>query len=180
MDRNQTLRFPIMLMGMVALILSTLACGLGGTVTPSIPAATVSVNTNVDISKIDICSAIPTSEITNVLGRNLVGNPAPFHFNDAGTDSGCNYNAGKDGAGNAYFAYLVIAPEADYQTNKLHGSAVTPVSGLGDEAYTTNGADAMQLWVLLKGKAAVMVAIGDVPNLNGAKKIAPLLISLVP
>jgi len=132
-----------------------------------------------DLSKIDICSAIPTSAITNVLGRNLVGNPQPFHFNDAGTDSGCNYNTGKDGAGNAYFAYLVIAPEADYQINQLHGSAVTPVSGLGDEAFTTNGADAMQLWVLLKGKAAVMVAIGDAPNLDGARQLIPLLIALV-
>jgi hypothetical protein len=58
--------------------------------------------------------------------------------------------------------------------------SATPIAGLGDEAYTTNGADAQQLWVLINGKAAVMVAIGDRPNPDGAKKLVPFLIAQLP
>jgi hypothetical protein len=58
--------------------------------------------------------------------------------------------------------------------------AATSVAGLGNEAYTTNGADAQQLRVLINGKAAVMVTLGDRPNPDGAKKLATLLITRLP
>jgi hypothetical protein len=129
------------------------------------------------VTKIDVCKAIPQEEIVKVLGRKLEGHPKPFHFNEARTYSGCEWSAGKDSSKNAYFAYAVIAPVKDYVTNK---ASATPVAGLGDEAYTTNGADAQQLWVLINGKAAVMVAIGDRPNPDGAKKLVSYLIAQLP
>ena len=132
---------------------------------------------NIDLSKMNVCKAIPQDEVVKILGRKLEGNPKPFHFDNAQTDSGCEWSAGKDSSKNAYFAYAVIAPVKDYVTNK---ASATPVAGLGDEAYTTNGADAQQLWVLINGKAAVMVAIGDRPNPDGAKKLIPFLIAQLP
>ena len=91
------------------------------------------------MTKIDVCKAIPPEEIVKVLGRKLEGNPKPFHFDNAQTDSGCEWSAGKDSSKNAYFAYAIIAPVKDYVANR---ASATPVAGLGDEAYTTKGADA--------------------------------------
>jgi hypothetical protein len=49
-----------------------------------------------------------------------------------------------------------------------------------DESFAFKGPDAQQLWVLLNGRAAIMVAIGDRANLSGAHHLASLAAALVP
>ncbi len=125
-----------------------------------------------------ICDAIPLPAMETALGRPLVEAPKPFQ--DATLGDGCQYSTGKDSSGNAYFAYVTKATEQQYQLNKAGGSAVTPVLGLGDDAFTTNGADAEQLWALVKGKGAVMVAIGDAPRPAQARALIPYLLNALP
>jgi hypothetical protein len=189
MDTERSVHFSKIVMILAVLLLAMLACNGGAAlVTPTVqgatPAAQGATQANnpvtIDLSTIDVCKAISVDDITSVLGRKLVSDPKPIHLNDNGKDSGCEYSAGKDAAGNAYFVYLVIAPITDYQDTRKTGSAVTPISGLGDEAFTTNGADALQLWVLVKDKGAVVAAIGDQPNLTGEEKLVPLLLALLP
>lgn len=57
--------------------------------------------------------------------------------------------------------------------------AVQPQATVSSMEVKVNGSDARQLWVLLNGKAAVMVAIGDAPNEAGSKTIAQLLVNAV-
>ncbi len=130
-----------------------------------------------DLKSFDACGAVSISSVERVVGRSLSGKPEKFSFNNKSTDAGCTFDAGKDGDKNAYFAYVVAAPVDDYVANR--SSKAEYIQGLGDEAYFVNGADARQLWVLIDGKAAVMVAIGDRPNDTGARELATELIKAI-
>jgi hypothetical protein len=140
------------------------------------PAATLAASSNAaaSLDRTDVCSLLPKETVEAVLGRNLIGAPTPSQGEDLGNV--CSYSAGKDSANNAYFAYVSLAPEANYARMKQGGFSVKPVSGIGDDAFTTNGPDALQLWVQIKGKGVVVAAIGDQPNLEGAKQLATYLI----
>jgi hypothetical protein len=131
----------------------------------------------VDLDQIDICQIIPRPLVENLLGRSLVADPKPFSYNGKDTDRGCSYDAGKDADGVAYFAYVVVAPVEDYADNR--SEPVEAVSGLGDEAYLVNAADAQQLWVLLNGKTSLMVGIGDQPNLENLRLLMSVLLPVV-
>ena len=120
------------------------------------------------------CEVIPIEAVAHVLGGQLIKPPQPFHDDYLG--DGCQYDAGKDRAGRARFAYAAIAPVSSFETAKSLGPA-TPIENLGDAAFTIDGEDAQQLWVLLKSRGAVVVAIGDVPHLNGALQLAGHLIA---
>jgi hypothetical protein len=130
-----------------------------------------------DLRSFDACAAVPTSVVEQVLGRQLSGKPEKFSFNNKNTDAGCTLDAGKDADKNAYFAYVVAAPVDEYVVNRTPKAEF--VKGIVDEAYFVNGADARQLWVLVDGKAAVMVAIGDRPNDTGARNIATEIIKAI-
>jgi hypothetical protein len=119
------------------------------------------------------CQLIPVDVIAEALGGVLTKPPQPFHDDYLG--DGCQYDAGKDRSGHARFAYAAIAPAASFEQAKSMGS-VTPIENLGDAAFTLDGEDAQQLWVLMKGKGAIVVAIGDVPNPSGARQIAGYLV----
>ena len=53
------------------------------------------------------------------------------------------------------------------------------VSGIGDQAYFNGGSDERQLWVKIDDKVAFVVTFGDVPNEEGAKAIAKLLVEAI-
>jgi hypothetical protein len=137
----------------------------------------VEVRPGMDVSMLKVCELLPAVEVEKVLGRKLVKTPEGFSLNGANTDAGCSYSAGKDSANNAYFAYAVVAPTSDYAANRPVQPELVP--GLGDEAFFINGPDARQLWVLLNGKAAIMVAIGDAPDEAGTRALATTLIAAV-
>jgi hypothetical protein len=118
------------------------------------------------------CELIPVDVVAQVLGGALVKPPQPFHDDYLG--DGCQYDAGQDRSGRARFAYAAIAPVASFATAKTLGP-VTPVGDLGDAAFTIDGEDAQQLWVLIKNSGAIVVAIGDVPNPSGARQLATYL-----
>jgi hypothetical protein len=119
------------------------------------------------------CELISSEIIAQVLGSALITAPQPFHDDYLG--DGCQYDAGKDRSGHARFAYAAIAPVASFEAARQSGP-VTPIGNLGDAAFTIDGEDAQQLWVLVKGKGAIVVAIGDVPNPSGARQLAGYLI----
>jgi hypothetical protein len=122
------------------------------------------------------CQLIPIDVVTEALGGALIQPPQPFHDDYLG--DGCQYDAGKDRAGNARFGYAAIAPIASFEQAKALGP-VTPIENLGDAAFIIDGEDAQQLWVLVQGKGAIVVALGDVPNPGGARQMAQCLISAV-
>lgn len=123
-----------------------------------------------NLADINLCQAIPQAVIEGALGRKLVSAPQRFEYAEAPGSSGCQYDAGKDAGGNALFAYVALTQAAAYDQQPLYQNRA--VSGIGDAAYFNNGADARQLWVKLGDKAALLVAIGDVPNEAGVKAIA--------
>jgi hypothetical protein len=120
------------------------------------------------------CQLIPADVVAEALGGALTKPPQPFHDDYLG--DGCQYDAGKDRAGHARFAYTALAPIASFEQAKTLGP-VTPIENLGDAAFISDGEDAQQLWVLMKGKGAIVVAIGDMPNPGGARQIAGYLIA---
>ena len=139
-----------------------------------VPTLAAPNNAGASLDRTDVCGLLPKDVVEGVLGRKLVGEPTPSQDEDLGNV--CTYSAGKDSANNAYFAYVSLATEASYARMKQGGFAVKPASGIGDDAFTTNGPDALQLWVQVKGKGVVVAAIGDKPNLEGAKQLATYII----
>jgi hypothetical protein len=120
------------------------------------------------------CQLIPVDVVAEALGGALTKPPQPFHDDYLG--DGCQYDAGQDRSGHARFAYAAIAPTASFEAAQQAGP-VTPIGDLGDAAFTVDGEDAQQLWVLVQGQGAIVVAIGDVPNPTGVRQLANFLIA---
>jgi len=160
-------------------ILSSLACGLFGSAStvsePTKPIAPITIGN--DLTSIDLCEAIPPEDIEAVMGRKLSKAPEHFEYYETGGSSGCIYEAEKDADGEAHFGYVVLTPVSEYDNQPLYLDV--DISGIGDEAYFNNGADARQLWVKIKDKVAFVVAFGDVENEEGAKAIAKLMIDAI-
>jgi hypothetical protein len=72
---------------------------------------------------------------------------------------------------------VVVTPVAVYANQPLH--LKQDVSGVGDEAYFNNGADARQLWVKIDNKVAFVVAFGDVPKEAGCRSLAKLVANAI-
>ena len=160
-------------------ILASLACGLFGSGSavsePTKPIAPITIGN--DLTSIDLCKAIPTDDIEAVMGRKLSKAPEHFEYYETGGSSGCIYEAAKDANGEAHFGYVVLTPLGEYDNQPLYLDV--DVSGIGDEAYFNNGADARQLWVKIRDKVAFVVAFGDVENEAGAKAIAKLMVDAI-
>lgn len=175
MTANRRHTFILVTLFTLIAALSLVACGQ--TALPSEPKATVApITISGDLTKLDLCQAIPKEDIEAVMGRKLVSTPRFAYYDTPGT-SGCWYDAGKDTSGEAHFGYVVLTPVDVYNSQPLYKNV--NVSGIGDEAYFNNGADARQLWVKLDNKVAFVVAFGDVPNEAGAKAIAKLVIDAI-
>ena len=175
-NQMNTSHTPKILVPFILLILAALACGGGSQFTqPTAPISPITIGD--DLSQIDLCQAIPQEDIEAVMGRKLVSAPERSTYYDTPETSGCSYNAGKDSDGEAHFGYVILTPVEEYDNQPLYLD--TPVTGIGDEAYFNNGADARQLWVRINGKVAFVVAFGDVSNEEGAKAIAGLLASAI-
>jgi hypothetical protein len=142
---------------------------------PKAPVAPLSIGG--DVTKTNVCQAIPKEDIEAVMGRKLVKAPEHFEYYDTGGSSGCWYDSGKDSSGEAHFGYVVLTPVAAYNEQPLYKKA--DVSGIGAAAYFNNGADARQLWVKINDKSAMVVAFGDVPNEAGARAIAQLVLAAI-
>ena len=142
---------------------------------PRAPVAPISITGG--LRSIDVCSAIPREDIEAVMGRKLVAAPHHFEYYDAPGTSGCWYDAGKDASKEAHFGYVVFTSVDVYNSQPLYRNIA--VNGIGVSAYFNNGADARQLWVKVADNAAFVVAFGDVPNEEGAKSIAKLVLAAI-
>ena len=160
---------------LLLLLVALAACGGARTAEPKTPIAPITVGA--DLAAIDLCQAIPQEDIEAVMGRKLVAAPQPFEYYDTAGTSGCSYDAGKDGDGNAYFGYIELTPLSAYGEQPLYQDA--DVSGIGKSAYFNSGADARQLWVNVADKVAFVVAFGDAPNEAGAQAIAKLMVAAI-
>ncbi len=158
-------------------MLFILACGLSSPSLPAPKATVAPIHIGGDLNAIDICQAVPQSDIEAVLGRKLVSAPQRSGYSDPQGTSGCAYDAGKDASGNAYFGYVVMEPVEVYNSQPLYQNV--DVKGLGVGAYFNNGADARQLWVKINDKVAFVVAFGDQPNETGATAIAKLVMAAI-
>lgn len=158
------------------LLLSAQAC-FSGSSTAEPKTAVAPISTSGDLAKIELCKAIPKEDIEAVMGRKLTSPPKQFDYYDTAGSSGCWYEAAKDADGEAHFGYIVLTPLDVYDKQPLYKK--TDVSGIGDEAYFNNGADARQLWVRIKNKVAFVIAFGDVPKEDGAKAMAKLVAAAI-
>jgi hypothetical protein len=156
--------------------LAALACGQHPSQSePKAPVAPITITG--DLQNIDVCSAIPREDIEAAMGRKLVGAPQHFEYYDAPGASGCWYDAGKDASKEAHFGYVVFTSVEIYNSQPLYKNVA--VNGIGVSAYFNNGADARQLWVKVADRVAFVVAFGDVPNEEGAKAIAKLVLAAI-
>jgi hypothetical protein len=154
----------------------TLACGSGGTESePRAPIAAITLGD--DLTAIDLCRAIPPENVEAVLGRKLAEPPERFEYDDTGKTSGCTYDGGKDGEGNAHFGYVVLTPAEAFDNQPLYEKL--EVEGIGESAYFNNGPDARQLWVKVGDRAAFVVAFGDEPREEGARALARLVVAAI-
>src|SRR3970040_568605 len=165
MDKN--IRF---LAASFLFVFSILACGSFGTTSsaysePKVPIAPITIGS--DLASIDLCQAIPQEDIEAVMGRKLAKAPHRFDYYETGSTSGCWYEAKKDSDGEAHFGYVVLTPIDVYNNQPLYLNV--GVSGIGDEGYFNNGADARQLWIRIDDKVAFVVAFGDIENEEGAR-----------
>lgn len=175
MTANRTHPFILAMLFTLIAALGLAACGQ--TATSSEPKAAVApITIGDDLTKNDLCQAIPKEDIEAVMGRRLVSAPRFEYFDMPGT-SGCYYDAGKDASGAAHFGYVVLTPVDMYSSQPLYKKA--DVSGIGDEAYFNNGAAARELWVKIDNKVAFVVAFGDEPNEAGAQAIAKLVAAAI-
>ena len=159
------------------MVVPVLACRQT-TTTRSEPKAPVSpISVGSDLSKTDLCQAIPREDIEAVMGRKLVNPPKHFEFYDTAGTSGCTYEGGKDSDGEAHYGYVVLTPLDVYDKQPLYKKA--DVSGIGDSAYFNNGGDTRQLWVKINGKVAFVVGFGDIENEEGAKSLARLVVAAI-
>jgi hypothetical protein len=142
---------------------------------PKAPVAPIAIGG--DLSKIDVCAAIPKEDIEAVMGRKLDKAPEHFEYYDTAGSRGCWYEAAKDKDGEAHFGYVVFTPISAYNEQPLVKK--TEATGLGAAAYFNNGADARQLWVKVNDRIAVVVAFGDVPKEAGAREIAQLVLAAI-
>ena len=94
----------------------------------------------------DLCSLLPAALVSKTLGENY-GSPsqsvAPRPFRDTNEGTDCSYEAGNDSL--LFRAYVDPSPSAATELfarlKGFFGRGSTPVSGIGDEAYTdANGA----------------------------------------
>src|SRR5215467_14207330 len=131
-----------------------LSCGqVSSTSSPTAPVASIAISS--DLSKIDVCHAIPKEDVEAVMGRKLV-KTQPFAYYETAGSGGCWYEAAKDKDGEAHFGYVAFTRVA---------------------AYYNNGADARQLWVKINDRVAMVVAFGDVPKEAGARALAELVLA---
>lgn len=174
MDKSN--RFALVLAAGLA-GLATLGClSSTSTAAPKPPEATVSpLIVDDDLTQVNVCQAIPREDIEAVMGRKLASAPEPLDYTGAGDSSGCSYDGGKDSQGNAYFGYVALTPVSVYEEQPLYQEK--EVTGLGQEAYFNNGADARQLWVKVNENLAFVVAFGDQPNEEGALALARLVLT---
>ena len=170
------LRFHLLAALWLAMLVLT-ACG-GANQAPSQPKAAIApIVLGDDLSKIDLCKAIPQAVIEDALGRKLGSPPQHFEYYETSGSAGCQYDAGRSSSGDALFAYVALAPPEVFDRQPLYKNQA--VSGIGDAADFNNGADARQLWVKIGARAALVVANGDVPNEDGLKAIARLLVNAI-
>jgi hypothetical protein len=155
----------------------SLACGIGGAAStprqPTVPLAPISLGN--DLTQIDVCKLIPREDIEAVMGAKLRAAPTPTVHDEIAGESGCSYESTPDSDGNARFGYVVFTPVEAYNSQPLYQDV--QVSGLGQEAYFNNGAAARELWVKVNDNVAFVVGFGDVPNEDGCKAIAQLILA---
>jgi len=163
---------------LATILFVTLACGGSGAASPSepnVPVAPMAIGS--DLTAIDVCQAIPREDMEALMGKQLAQAPEGFDYSETGDTSGCWYQAKPASDGEAFFSYVVLTPLHYYDEQPLYLNE--DVSGIGDEAYFNNGADARQLWVKIDDKVAFVVANGDVENEAGLLALAKLVAAAI-
>jgi hypothetical protein len=115
------------------------------------------------------CGYVTAAELEEALGTVLTESPKEITEDYLG-GFGCSFVGANDSKG-ANFGYIIFP--SDQAFDNLHD--YDPFSGVGDEAYLLNGADAQQLWAR-EGDRYVMVALGEVPRTEKSAKLARLIL----
>lgn len=169
---QKTILFVLVTVGLI--VLPTACAGPAVSVDSTTPIAPITVGD--DLTSIDLCQAIPRENIEAIMRLELVKPPTRYVLrNEMGTN-GCFYEGPTDKDPTLrHFAYVILTPLDVYDNQPLFQHE--DVSGIGDAAYFTRGADARQLWVKIDNKVAFVVGFGDTPNDAGAKVIAELMVA---
>src|SRR5437016_6214316 len=120
---NKSKRLHLLAPAFALLALAALACAFSGS--GSIPvsepkAAVAPISLGSDLTKIDLCQAIPKEDMEAVMGRKLVSAPRSFDYYQTSGASGCWYDGGKDASRNAYYSYVALTPIEAYNEQPLY------------------------------------------------------------
>jgi hypothetical protein len=154
-----------------AALLALSACSLS--TTPELAPFT-SFHVVSDLTMNDVCAVVPQADIEEIMGVKLNQAPSRFEYPGSFGTSGCWYQAAKDPGGEAHFGYIVLTHVDTY--NSQPSVNKQDITGLGQQAYFTNGADARQLWVMKDINTSFVIAFGDKPREDGAKRLAAMLL----
>jgi heat shock protein HslJ len=130
-----------------------------------------------NLMDVDICNRMPEDKLVHAMGRKLLNKKALAP--SALFGSGCQYDFGLGDDGKSYYVDLFVAPESVFANLQSISASVTPLTGIGDAAYTAIRPDGPMLWVLVKGKGALGVAIGGSWSVDKAQLLASYLIDLL-
>jgi len=127
----------------------------------------------------DICRGISRQVVGQAIGGRIAS-VTPLEDSPI-FGVGCQYKANKKpGSQVVYYANLYVAPESQFEAIRSISADVTPVTGIGDDAYTATRPDGPELWVLVRGRGAAGVAIGGAWSVNRARLLASYVVALLP
>jgi hypothetical protein len=161
----------------IVLALSLLALTGCASIAGATPTASPASPTHAVPAEVDVCNRLDKDAVARIMERDLVKTAALPYAEPFG--AGCQYIFGLDSSGTVVYANLFVTSELSYDKIQLMSASVTPLKGLGDDAYTAVRPDGPQLWVLVKGRGAGGVAIGGAWSVERAKALADLLIDLL-
>ena len=121
----------------------------------STPRITKTPSQSLDLSTLDVCAFIPLADVESVWGS--IKRTSYLLISDHG-EKGCVYY-NMDGN----WVNIIFHQESQYnvawkrENESSVSSRLKEVSGIGDSAFYMQGFRPVQLWVLVKGKAAIQI-----------------------
>jgi len=125
---------------------------------------------------VKVCELIPGTIVEEIVGSTLSRPEEEYTIESR--DVACYYPFGRRD-GKAVFVFVSIGPTLMYQFNRESNVDMLPDAGLGDEAYVRTQTAHKELWILLNGKASVIVGMYDF-DLEQATELGKLGIEIAP
>lgn len=126
--------------------------------------------------QLDVCKDIPAEKVDKIMGEKVSRDVEAYTVE--ARDVGCYYPFGRKD-NKPIFVYISVGPTLQYLYNRDFKPQMITDSGLGDEAFVRTLEDHKQFWVLLNGRAGVVVGMVNF-DLDKAKELSKLGVAIAP